>query len=131
MLFLELRDNCNNFINASQNNLEVHFGSLVNRFDEKKCRVGSFIHPSSYPYNHSYNTSTINLTLDLMCDAAAGVRTTENILKVFSRYIDIPTPARTTINHWQCMVGLYIYNLPIEKADDWIWMIDLSIPLGS
>jgi len=73
----------------------------------------------------------MKLALELICEAAAGVRTTANIFKIFSRYVDTPTPSRSSISHWAAIVGLYIYTFPIEQADDWIWMIDLSIPLGS
>jgi hypothetical protein len=44
--------------------------------------------------------------------------------------MDIPVPARSTIGQWFSIIGLYIYNLPIENADDWIWLIDLSVPVG-
>ena len=65
-----------------------------------------------------------------MVGCAIGPRTVKNVLKILSEYIDIPTPARSTIGQWFSIVGLYIYNLPIKKADDWIWLIDLSIPVG-
>jgi hypothetical protein len=65
-----------------------------------------------------------------MIGCAIGPRTVKNVLKILSEYIDIPVPARSTIGQWFSIIGLYIYNLPIKDADDWIWLIDLSIPVG-
>lgn len=65
-----------------------------------------------------------------MIGCAIGPRTVTNVLKIFSENIDIHTPARSTIGQWFSIIGLYIYNLPIKPADDWIWLIDLSIPVG-
>jgi len=65
-----------------------------------------------------------------MVGAAIGPRTVQNVLKIFSEHIDISTPTRSAISQWFSIIGLYIYNLPIKTADDWIWLIDLSIPVG-
>ena len=65
-----------------------------------------------------------------MVGASIGPRTVQNVLKIFSEHIDIATPARSSIGQWFSIIGLYIYKLPIKKADDWIWLIDLSIPVG-
>jgi hypothetical protein len=65
-----------------------------------------------------------------MVGATIGPRTVHNVFKIFSEHIDIATPTRSTISKWLSIIGLYIYNLPIITADDWIWLIDLSIPAG-
>jgi len=81
-------------------------------------------------HSHSYCVSLIRLIIELIVGAAIGPRTVENVLKVLSEHLDIPTPTRSAIGQWFSIIGLHIYNLPIKTADDWIWLVDLSIPVG-
>lgn len=128
-MLLDLRDRSNIFIQTSQEQLERQFSALKHRFYKEKKRVGNLLHATRV-HCHSYNASLIRLIIGLMIGSAIGPRTVNNVLKTLSEYMDIPTPARSTISQWFSIIGLYIYNLPIKNADDWIWLIDLSIPVG-
>ncbi len=41
------------------------------------------------------------------------------------------TPSYSVIRQWLGKVGLYELQRPKEKRDDWIWIIDLTIELGT
>jgi hypothetical protein len=128
-LLLDLRDSSNIFIKSNQEVLHRHLTAIKSRFDMKKNRLGD-LRSATEIHGHSYNASLICLITRLMIGCAIGPRTVHNVLKVFSEYMDIPTPARSTISQWLSIIGLHIYNLPIQNADDWIWLTDLSIPVG-
>ena len=128
-LLLDLRDSSNSFIKTNQEQLQSKFIALKSRFYKEKNRLGTLLH-ATRAHNHSYTATLVRLIIGLMIECAIGPRTVTNVLKVLSEYMDIPTPTRSAIAQWFSIVGLYIYNLPIKNADDWIWMIDLSIPVG-
>jgi len=104
-LLLDLRDSSNIFIKGSQEQLQRQFSTLKNRFYKEKNRLGDLLHATQI-HCHSYRASLIRLIIGLMIGCAIGPRTVKNVLKIFSEYIDIPTPARSTISHLLNMISI-------------------------
>ena len=80
--------------------------------------------------SHKYGARMICLAVNLA--RVAGLRPTARVLKVFWEWLGIeqPVPDWTTIRMWLMRVGVARLEEPLEKADDWIWMVDHSNQIG-
>lgn len=59
-----------------------------------------------------------------------GCRKIIRVLEVFAKQIEISIPHHTTVRQWVIRNGCYNLQLPLEKADDWVAIGDLTISLG-
>lgn len=59
-----------------------------------------------------------------------GCRKIVRIFKVFAGRIDIAIPHHTTVRQWVIRQGCYSLQAPLERADDWICIGDLTISIG-
>ena len=59
-----------------------------------------------------------------------GCRKVALVLKVVSDYFYQPAPHHTTVRQWVIRNGCYSLNSPLEQADDWVAIGDLTISLG-
>ena len=75
------------------------------------------------------------ICLRLNLSAGVSFRGCPKALKAF--FLTIPSlesiavPSRTTVQRWMAKVGYHKLHCPLEKADDWIILIDESIQVGS
>lgn len=81
------------------------------------------------PFRHRYSTEIIQLSMDLYRDASIGYQTISNVIKVLSKKI-ISIPHHSTIRLWITRAGCYALNKPIESAQDWVAIGDLTIDVG-
>ena len=70
------------------------------------------------------------MSLDLHGHATVGCRKIVRILEVFANNIELPVPHHTTIRQWIIRNGCHCLQSPLEKADDWISIGDLTISVG-
>src|SRR5665213_2001723 len=84
-------------------------------------------------FGHTYGGEAIRLFLQLVLDAACSLRGASAVLGLlgnlgpaFSR-----RPAASTGQMWLLQVGLYELKRPKEAADDWVWIVDHTIQLGT
>jgi hypothetical protein len=84
-------------------------------------------------FGHSYGADTIGLFLQLVLNAACSLRSASAVLSLlrasggkFAR-----RPVASTGQMWLLQVGLYELQRPKEAADDWVWIIDHTIQLGT
>jgi hypothetical protein len=70
------------------------------------------------------------MSLDLYNRAALGCRTIANVLKTLAVYLQQSAPHHTTIRQWVIRNGCYNLELPLEKADDWVAIGDLTTSVG-
>jgi hypothetical protein len=82
--------------------------------------------------NHHYSLGHIAVALLLMLDCRGSLRGTALATGIISRLLgwtqEVPSP--TTVRSWLLRIGLYQLQRPLEKADDWVWIVDHTIQIG-
>lgn len=82
--------------------------------------------------NHHYSLGQIAVALLLMLDCRASLRGTALTIGIISRLLgwsqEVPSP--TTVRSWLLRIGLYQLERPLEKADDWVWIVDHTVQIG-
>lgn len=76
--------------------------------------------------NHSYGPKIISLAMEMakICGLRASVAA---IAKVFDWLgIQVQLPDWTSVRMWMIRMGIAMVDEEIEKADDWIWIVDHS-----
>jgi hypothetical protein len=84
------------------------------------------------PANHGYPCGVITLFLGLV-QRGASLRAASRVLEFIARSCGLPfsAPDWTTGRMWLTRFGLAQLNAPKEKADDWVWLIDHSVQIGT
>ena len=79
---------------------------------------------------HHYGPVMIALSINLARNC--GLRGAESALQLFHDTYGIidKVPHWTTIRTWMQRVGVAAIDLPLEAADDWVWMADHSCQIG-
>jgi hypothetical protein len=62
--------------------------------------------------------------------ASLGYRTISNVLKVIFNKCNFRKPHYTTVRTWIIRNGCYQLSKPIERADDWVVIGDLTLDIG-
>lgn len=80
---------------------------------------------------HHYGPKMIALSINLA--RSSGLRSAESALQLFHDAYGITgeIPCWTTIRTWMQRVGVAAIDLPLEAADDWVWMADHSCQIGN
>jgi len=80
---------------------------------------------------HHYGPSMIALSINLAHNG--GLRSAESALQLFHDAYGIldKVPHWTTIRTWTQRVGVAAIDLPLEVADDWVWMAHHSCQVGA
>ncbi len=73
------------------------------------------------------------LSLSLILSSSSSLRGTSRIFDIFFSTLELPlkTPSWYTSRLWLLRVGLYKLLREKEKADDWVWIIDHTVQIGS
>jgi hypothetical protein len=81
---------------------------------------------------HGYGPGVISLFLSLVLEAGVSLRAAPRVLGTISRAlgVSLPVPCWTTGRLWLLRLGHAMLTAPLEKADDWIWLIDHSVQVG-
>lgn len=81
------------------------------------------------PY-HGYGPQMIALCINLA--QKVGLRGAESSLQLFHDCYGITdkVPDWTTIRTWMQRVGVAAIDVPLESADDWVWLADHSCQIG-
>lgn len=79
---------------------------------------------------HHYGCRLIRLAVNLA--RAVGLRGSERVLRIVWEWLGVnqPLPDWTTIRTWLLRVGVAALREPVERADDWVWMVDHSNQIG-
>jgi hypothetical protein len=75
----------------------------------------------------------ITLSLLLQLSAGVGLRGVEKVVEILTRFFPFTTSIPSWGSHrlWLLRVGYYKLTRPKEIADDWVWIVDLTIQAGS
>lgn len=82
---------------------------------------------------HHYSLGTIAWYLELVLQAACSQRTAAVVLEWISERWSGSgeAPCANTGRSWLFRLGLYELSCPKESADDWVWLVDHTVQLGS
>lgn len=82
---------------------------------------------------HHYSLGTIAWYLELVLKAACSQRTAAVVLDWISQRWSGSgeAPCANTGRSWLFRLGLYELTCPKEPADDWVWLVDHTVQLGS
>jgi len=82
--------------------------------------------------NHHYSLGQIAGALSLMLDCRGSLRGTALATGLIGRLLggkhEVPSP--TSVRSWLLRVGLHQLQRPLEKADDWVWIVDHTVQIG-
>ena len=80
---------------------------------------------------HHYGPTMVALAINLALKS--GLRSAESALQLFHDAYGISDkiPHWTTIRTWVQRIGVAAIDLPLETADDWVWMADHSCQIGN
>lgn len=67
----------------------------------------------------------------LVTSALNSLRGAVSSINIFSESFNGCTPAYTTIQNWILQYGVYELLKPVEKRDDWIYVLDHTIEFGN
>ena len=88
---------------------------------------------SVYPPQHTYSLGLITLSLLLQVSACVGLRGVEKVVQIMTWFFPFSASIPSWGSHrlWLLRVGYYKLTRPKEIADDWVWIVDLTIQAGS
>lgn len=83
------------------------------------------------PATHGYGVDTICLFLRLVANGVS-LRSSERVLRVLAEALGLATdiPDWTTGRLWLMRLGHAMLTMPLERADDWVWLADHSVQIG-
>jgi hypothetical protein len=80
--------------------------------------------------NHHYSLGQIAGALSLTLDCRGSLRGTALATGLINRLLggeqEVPSP--TSVRSWLLRIGLYQLQRPLEKAGDWVWIVDHTVP---
>src|SRR5579864_9414608 len=83
------------------------------------------------PRQHGYGVEFICLYLRLVL-SGTSLRGSSRVLAITAEACDwgIDIPHWTTGRLWLMRVGHALLTMPLPQADDWAWLVDLSVQIG-
>ena len=109
----------------------------IGRRKETSSKKGEII-VEAKPKNYSYSLRTISISLQEIIISGNSLRGVEKNWTIEKREnqekkseIEEKIPSYSVIRQWLAKIGLYELQRPKEKRDDWIWIVDFTIELGT
>jgi hypothetical protein len=82
--------------------------------------------------NHHYSLGQIGGALSLMLDCRGSLRGAALATGLINRLLggeqEVPSP--TSVRSWLLRIGLHQLQRPLEKARDWVWIVDHTVQIG-
>jgi hypothetical protein len=84
------------------------------------------------PGVHGYGVNLISLCLRLVLEAGVSLRGVPRVLTVVGAAFGLPLeiPDWTTNRLWLMRLGHAELTMPLDRADDWVWLADHSVQIG-
>jgi hypothetical protein len=82
---------------------------------------------------HRYSVGVVQLLLETVLSCAASQRAAAGVLSLFANWLPgvCETPCANTGRLWLLRSGLYELIRPKEQAEDWAWIMDHTLQLGT
>jgi hypothetical protein len=86
------------------------------------------------PGCHSYCYGAIQLFVNLILHGPASIRGASGILSILASQLLVredTTPSPNSGCNWLLRLGLYELTRPLAQADDWFWIVDHTVQIGT
>jgi hypothetical protein len=85
------------------------------------------------PRYHQYSVGHVKLYIDLVLADAISLRGSSRVIQTMMAALQLPlvVPGWHTGRLWLLRLGYYKLTRPKEQADDWIWIVDHTVQIGS
>ncbi len=80
---------------------------------------------------HHYCIQTIQLAVQEIINCGSSLRGVEKIFELYEEFTSLKAPSFSSIRKWLGRIGLYELNREKEYRTDWIFIIDLTVELGT
>ena len=83
--------------------------------------------------HHHYTVGQVRLFVLLVLSAAASFRCASHTLGLVGSFwqLSLSVPSYVTGRLWLLRLGYYKLTRPKERADDWVWIVDHTVQLGT
>ena len=88
---------------------------------------------SSFPASHNYSIGQIMLFISLVLSTTTSFRGASRAMELFytSLHLSFKVPSWSTGRLWVLRLGYYKLTRSKQIANDWVWIIDHTVQLGS
>lgn len=125
------KDKANNQGNSKELMLASDDGNLTAKIGEVIPKnEWSQIDPWSRPASHMYSLCTMLKAMELILFSHNSFRAAMKSFQAFAKYNPVETPSWVTIENWILRFGLYKLQEPVDRRNDWIWIMDHTIQAG-
>lgn len=80
---------------------------------------------------HHYCIQTIQLAVQEIINCGSSLRGVEKIFELYEEFTSLEAPSFSIIRKWLGRIGLYELNREKEYRTDWIFIVDLTVELGT
>ena len=82
---------------------------------------------------HSYSLGCVTFFISLVLNATTSLRGASKVIELTSSSLNLstPTPSWYSGRLWLLRLGLYNLTKPKIQAEDWVWIVDHSVQIGS
>ena len=87
---------------------------------------------SPAPRGGHYSVDIIHVSIQFVLKAAMSMRATAAALAILAerQFLDFVTPSASALRLWLIRLGCYALTRPLERATDWVWLIDHTAQIG-
>ncbi len=93
-------------------------------------QLGGYSPPTAYLKGHPYALWQMECSIKMYLFSSMGYRTITQIWMILSQYLELGTPSFSVIRHWVLRLGHYRLHQPVERAEDWVYIIDYTLQMG-
>ena len=98
--------------------------------DKQEFKVG-YTKQSKRFKGSLYPSWQVEASINWYLQSSAGFRACGKGWQVMSKHLEIDSPSYGVIRQWVLRLGLYKLQQRVEKAEDWVYIIDYSIQMGT
>ena len=100
----------------------------INRLVPSESLYRKYTQPPSL---HMYPVFLIYLSIRHVCYGLTGFRGAQRCIEVIDELLPVQVPSYSSICLWTYRIGLYLLQRPLEYLTDRIFILDMTIELGS
>lgn len=80
---------------------------------------------------HHYSAETIQISVQQVIECGSSYRGVEKTFELYKEILTQDTPSFSSVRKWLGRIGLYELTREKETRDDWIFIVDLTVELGT
>jgi len=118
---------------AEGHKLQEELEALRQKESEAPVASGGLENFAIVPRHHQYSVGHVMLFTSLVLSDAASLRCAGRAIETMLSSLQLPlsAPSWFTGRLWLLRLGYYKLARPKEQADDWVWIVDHTVQLGS